>query len=97
MNQLICGIANVLYYAVYAYTAVLLIYAIVSWVPSLRGRWTNVLAALVEPVLIPIRRIIPPLGGLDLAFLIVLLVLQLLVRPALWSLANSCIASVRSW
>ncbi len=85
-----CGIANVLYYAVYAYTAVLLIYAIVSWFPSLRGRWTNVLAALVEPVLIPIRRIIPPVGGLDLAFLIVLLVLQLLVRPALWSLANSC-------
>ncbi|MFY9883895.1 MAG: YggT family protein [Candidatus Cybelea sp.] len=90
MNQLMCGIANVLYYAVYAYTAVLLIYAIVSWFPSLRGRWTNVLAALVEPVLIPIRRIIPPVGGLDLAFLIVLLVLQLLVRPALWSLANSC-------
>ena len=90
MNQLICGIANVLYYAVYAYTAVLLIYAIVSWFPNLRGRWTNVLAALVEPVLIPIRRIIPPVGGLDLAFLIVLLVLQLLVRPALWSLATSC-------
>jgi YggT family protein len=85
-----CGIANVLYYAVYAYTAVLLIYAIVSWFPSLRGRWTYVLAALVEPVLMPIRRIIPPVGGLDLAFLIVLLVLQLLVRPALWSLANSC-------
>jgi YggT family protein len=90
VNQLICGIANVLYYAVYAYTAVLLIYAIVSWFPNLRGRWTNVLAALVEPVLIPIRRIIPPVGGLDLAFLIVLLVLQLLVRPALWSLATSC-------
>jgi YggT family protein len=91
VNQLICGLATVLYYAVYAYTAVLLIYAIVSWFPSLRGRWTSVLAALVEPVLIPIRRIIPPVGGLDLAFLIVLLVLQLLVRPALASLANSCI------
>jgi uncharacterized protein YggT (Ycf19 family) len=38
----------------------------------------------------PIRRIIPPLGGLDLAFLVVLLVLQLLVRPALFSLAHSC-------
>jgi YggT family protein len=90
VNQLICGLATVLYYAVYAYTAVLLIYAIVSWFPSLRGRWTYALAALVEPVLRPIRRIVPPVGGLDLAFLIVLLVLQLLVRPALWSLANSC-------
>jgi YggT family protein len=91
VNQLICGIANVLYYAVYAYTAILLIYAIVSWIPSLRGRWVYALAALVEPVLIPIRRIIPPVGGLDLAFLIVLLVLQLLVRPALWRLAMSCV------
>ena len=91
MNQFICSLANILYYVVNAYTAVLLIYAIVSWFPDLRrGRWVYTLAALVEPVLTPIRRIIPPLGGLDLAFLIVLLVLQLLVRPALFSLAHSC-------
>jgi uncharacterized protein YggT (Ycf19 family) len=46
---------------------------------------------IIEPVLTPIRRIIPPLGGLDLAFLVVILVLQLLIRPAITSLAfNSC-------
>jgi YggT family protein len=50
------------------------------------------LGSVIEPVLTPIRRVIPPLGGLDLAFLIVLLVLQLLVRPALGQLVfNSCI------
>ena len=94
MNQLLCSIASVLYYAVYAYTGVLLVYAIVSWFPDLRrGRWVYFLASIVEPVLMPIRRIIPPVGGLDLAFLIVLLVLQLLVRPELYALANSCIPS----
>ncbi len=92
MNQLLCSIAGLLYYAVYAYTGVLLVYAIVSWVPDLRrGRWVSVLAALVEPVLMPIRRVIPPFGGFDVAFLIVLLVLQMFVRPGLYALANSCV------
>ena len=58
-----------------------------------RGRWVAYLAAVIEPVLWPVRRIIPPLGGLDLAFLVVFLVLQLLIRPAVGSLAfNSCVA-----
>ena len=63
-----------------------------SWIPDLRrGRWVYYLAGLIEPVLAPVRRIVPPVGGLDLAFLIVLLVLQLLVRPAVGNLAfNSC-------
>lgn len=75
------------------YTLVLIVYAITSWIPELRrGRWAYYLASIVEPVLVPIRRIIPPLGGLDLAFLVLLLVLQLLVQPALTRLAfNSCI------
>ncbi len=75
------------------YTLLLFVYAIVSWFPDLRrGRWVYYLASVIEPVLIPIRRIVPAVGGLDLAFLILFLVLQLLVRPALASLAfNSCI------
>jgi YggT family protein len=59
------------------YLLVLLVYAVVSWVPSLRGRWTDYLAMLVEPVLVPVRRVIPPLGGLDLSFLVVFIVIQL--------------------
>jgi YggT family protein len=60
-----------------AYLLVMLVYAVVSWIPSLRGRWSDYLAMLVEPVLVPIRRVIPPMGGLDLSFLIVIIVLQL--------------------
>ena len=58
---------------------VMLAYALVSWVPSLRGKWTDYIAMLVEPVLTPVRRIIPPLGGLDISFLIVILAIQFVI------------------
>jgi len=89
---MVCDLAKLLLYAVNAYTILLFLYAIVSWIPDLRrGRWAYYLASFIEPVLVPIRRIIPPLGGLDLAFLVLLLALQLLIRPALAQLAfNSC-------
>lgn len=68
------------------YVVIMLVYAVVSWIPSIRGRWTQYIAMLVEPVLMPVRRIIPPLGGLDLSFLIVIILLQVidsaLVRTA---------------
>jgi YggT family protein len=57
----------------------MLVYAVVSWVPSLRGRWTDYIAMVVEPVLIPFRRIIPPLGGLDVSFLVVILLVSWLM------------------
>jgi YggT family protein len=92
VNSLLCYFAGALTYVVNIYTLLLLVYAVVSWFPDLRrGRWVYYLASLIEPVLLPIRRIIPPVGGLDIAFLILLLVLQLLVRPAVGQFAiNSC-------
>jgi YggT family protein len=65
------------------YGLIMLVYALVSWVPSLRGRWTEYVAMLVEPVLTPVRRIIPPMGGLDISFIVVLLVIQLVANQAL--------------
>ena len=62
------------------YLLLMLVYAVVSWVPSLRGRWSDYVALVVEPVLAPVRRIIPPLGGLDLSFIVVIIVLQLVMR-----------------
>jgi YggT family protein len=70
----IWGIVDILFKV---YLLAMLVYAVVSWVPSLRGRWFDYVARLVEPVLIPIRQIIPPVGGLDLSFLVVIIVLQL--------------------
>jgi YggT family protein len=62
------------------YLLLLIVYAVLSWVPSLRGRWSDYLAMAVEPVLMPVRRIIPPLGGLDLSFLVVFFVLTLVLN-----------------
>lgn len=62
------------------YWVIMLVYAVVSWIPSLRGRWTDYVAMLVEPVLLPVRRIIPPLGGLDIAFLVVILLVSWLIN-----------------
>jgi uncharacterized protein YggT (Ycf19 family) len=91
VGSILCAIAPILSWLVWAYTIVLLIYAVLSWIPDLRGgRFAYYVASLVEPVLVPLRRVIPPLGGLDLSFLIVLLVLQLFVRPELSRLAFSC-------
>jgi YggT family protein len=63
-----------------AFWVAMLLYALVSWVPSLQGRWSTYVARIVEPVLIPVRRIIPPVGGLDLSFLVIILLLGYVMR-----------------
>lgn len=64
-----------------AYSVLLFVYALISWIPDLRGPWVRYLAAIIEPVLAPIRRIIPPLGGLDMAFLVLIIVINFLIVP----------------
>lgn len=72
-----CEIWRVVNLILQVYSLVMIAYAVVSWIPAIRGKWSDYLAMLVEPVLVPVRRIIPPAGGFDLAFLVVLLVIQL--------------------
>jgi YggT family protein len=70
----------VLGYVLKAFWVAMLLYALVSWVPSLQGRWSYYVARIVEPVLIPVRRIIPPVGGLDLSFLVIIVLLGYIMR-----------------
>lgn len=61
------------------YIMVIFLRVILSWVnPDPRNPVVSMLYSLSEPVLAPARRIIPPLGGLDLSPLIVLVLLQAL-------------------
>ncbi len=55
---------------------VLIIRAILSWVSQGRNPIEYVLMQLTEPMLAPIRRIIPPVGGLDLSILILIVAMQ---------------------
>lgn len=69
----ILGIA----YRIYMY--MIIIYILMSWLPSAReSSFGQVLARLVEPYLAPFRRFIPPIGGvLDISPIVALFVLQL--------------------
>ncbi|PNH85768.1 hypothetical protein C1M56_17945 [Vibrio diazotrophicus] len=55
---------------------VLLLRAILSWVSQGRSPIEYVFHQLTEPMLAPIRRIIPPMGGFDLSVLVLFIVLQ---------------------
>jgi YggT family protein len=77
-----CALYDIVAKILNVYVLIMLAYALVSWVPSIRGRWTDYVAMLVEPVLAPVRRVIPPIGGLDMSFLVVILVIQFVVRLA---------------
>ena len=57
---------------------VLILRAILSWVSQGQSPVDYVLYQLTEPFLAPIRRIIPPIGGLDLSVLIAIIALQFL-------------------
>jgi YggT family protein len=63
---------------VWFYTVALFIYVVLSWFGDRAGRnpMTALLGELVEPLLRPARRLLPPIGGLDLSPLIVILLLQ---------------------
>jgi len=61
------------------YFVAVLVYALLSWVaPGGYGPGAQLLGRLCNPLLNPLRRIIPPIGGLDLSALFVLIGLQAL-------------------
>lgn len=82
---------NILAYIVEVYVIVLIARALLSWLPARPGtalyRFVRVLDALTEPVLRPIRRVLPPIRaggmGIDLSIIIVVIVAQLVVVPLL--------------
>lgn len=78
---------------VYFYLVTVLVRVLISWVsPNPHNPLVALLARLTEPLLRPARRLIPPIGGLDLSPIAVLIGLQLalilLVQP-LFGLART--------
>jgi YggT family protein len=62
------------------YTFALLLFVLLSWVaPGTYSPASALLSSLCEPLLRPIRRIIPPFGGMDLSALFLMIALQALV------------------
>jgi YggT family protein len=73
------------------YVVLLIVRAVLSWFPATPGsafaRVVRVLDLITEPVLRPVRRVLPPIRaggmGIDLSVLVVVLVAQLIVVPLL--------------
>jgi YggT family protein len=62
--------------AISGMTGAVIVYAILSWVQT---QWVvaDVLQRMVAPLLIPIRRFLPLVGGVDLSPLALLVILQI--------------------
>jgi YggT family protein len=58
-------------------TAVIIVAAILSWTQN-RTQLADVLDRLTAPLLAPLRRVVPPVGGVDLSPLIAVVALQVL-------------------
>jgi YggT family protein len=55
--------------------------ALLSWFDP-RGQWaiSRILAEVTEPLISPLRRVIPPVGMLDLSFIVAIILIQVLQR-----------------
>lgn len=63
---------------VMVFNIILIARILMSWVqPNPQGGVGGLLVELTEPLLAPVRKLIPPAGGLDLAPLAVFLILQI--------------------
>ena len=69
------------------YVVVLFIRAILSWFPydpqSPLNPIRRVVFTITEPVLAPFRRIIPPIGMIDVSFIVAIIAVELFVRVVL--------------
>jgi YggT family protein len=76
MRDILCTVLNL-------YVIAIVLRMVLSWFPLDPGgpvaQVAGVLRRITDPVLEPLRRALPPLGGLDLSPLIAILGLQLIV------------------
>jgi YggT family protein len=80
-------VKDVLCAALNVYLLIMVARAIFSFFPVRPGTglasFVQVLIQLTEPVIAPVRRIIPPAGMFDLSFLVVFVVIEILLGPVL--------------
>ncbi len=76
MRELLCFLLQL-------YLLAIIVRMVLSWFPMSPGgagaQLAGVLRTITDPLLLPLRKVIPPLGGLDLSPLILLIGLQVVV------------------
>lgn len=74
-------IFNGIYWVFQIYTISLVIYILMSWVPSMREtKFGQFLAVITEPYLGFFRKFIPPLGMIDISPIVAIFALNLISR-----------------
>lgn len=74
-------IFKIAYYALDVLIYLLLAVAILSWFPiDPRNRWIRLLHTITDPILHPIRAIVPPIGGFSFDILIAVMLLLVIQR-----------------
>ncbi len=75
MGELLVTLIDVLYWALFA---LILARIVLSWVNIGSYQMRDLVFRITDPILEPIRRILPQMGGLDFSPFIVLILAQLL-------------------
>jgi YggT family protein len=74
----------------YLYLLILFVRAVLSWFPLAPGgvfaRVNRVAFTLTEPLLRPIRRIVPPIGMFDVSFMVLLAIVYIVTNYVLASI-----------
>lgn len=71
------SLVGLLQLAVSGLTALLIVYAVLSWVPNASSMLQDLIGRLAEPLVRPLRRFIPLVGGVDLSPLAAIVLLQI--------------------
>ncbi|RKZ09038.1 YggT family protein [bacterium] len=72
-------IADLLLRLIDLYALVILVRVVLSWLPVDHDQpWVRFVVDVTEPVVGPIRRVLPSFGGLDFSPLVAMLLLQLM-------------------
>ncbi len=75
VHVLVLALFGVVRLALSGLSVLVIVYAVLSWVQT-HSPMTGLLARLVSPLLQPMRRILPLVGGIDLSPLVLLVLLQ---------------------
>ncbi|CNI15843.1 MULTISPECIES: YggT family protein [Yersinia] len=78
LYNLLFGVISLVKAAGYLIFWVMIIRALMSWVSQGRSPMDYLLYQLTEPLMAPIRRILPAMGGIDFSAMVVILILYLI-------------------
>jgi YggT family protein len=75
-------------------TLLVVVRVLLSWVPSVdyRHPLISLIVRITDPILLPVRKILPPIGGLDLSPIIAILLLSLVRKLVLQILLQMGVA-----